>query len=1364
MVVVFGTVKDFSTAKKLEGVTITVFKNGAKLVEVPTNASGKYEVNLDYGAEYKVMCSRKGFVSKNIVIDSRNIPEEDRTGGHGMNIDFTMMAELPGVDYSVLLEPFGKAKFDPAAGTIQWDIEYTTRMRDAQARLLKEYEERKKREANAEAEFAKLMTAGNAAMTASDFKKAVASFTEALTLKPDDAVATAKLSDARMRLEAADAEAKRTGDYAALIKEADGLFGKKTYEAAKAKYEAALDIKETEAYPKQRIREIEVILAELAKKDEEERKAKELMEKYQAAIAAADAAFKAENWDQATAKYTDAGALKPEERYPKDQIALIATKKSEAAKKAEDERKARELQAKYDALIAAGDVAFKASSWDIATTKYTEAGNLKPDEKYPKDQLAAIAKKKEEEAKKADEERLARELQQKYQAAIAQADIAFTAARYDEAETKYNEALGFKPEEKYPKDQLAAIGRKREELSKKAEDERKAKELEDQYKALLAEAMQAGSNEQWDAAIGKYSEASALKPKEQYPKDQIAAMQRKKDEALKKAEDERKARELQEKYDAAIAAADGAFQKEEWDGAQTKYTEASGLKPAERYPVDQLAAIVQRKAEAEERRKQQELQAKYDAVIAVADGAFGKEDFAAAKTKYLEASGLKPDERYPKDRIAEADARIAEKAKREEEERLARERDSKYNELITRADRNFSAEKLAQALGDYKDASVLKPDERHPRERIADIESRLDAAAKAKAEEERLARERADKDKRYGEIIVAADRDFTAKRYEAARTGYSDALGVKPEEQHPKNRLTEIESILAELARKEAADREAAEKAARDRAAKEEADRLAAELSAQERARAEEEARRKREEEADLQRRYQAAITAGDIAFQGTEFERARDKFTEALGLKPEEKYPKDRLAAIDAELAKLARNKSEAERLAEQRRRDEEERLRREQEDAERRRLAADDERARLEAERLAQAERDAEARRREEDRLRREREDAKATEERYRATIVRADEALAAKDYQLARGTYAEASDLRPSETYPLAKIEQIDRLLAEQERLRQEAELAEERARKEREERNSRRSTTVDPRKEQEAEQFLKDAFEREEREKWERIRKLREDLIAQEAAKAEEAARRRDAAVQDKQRTEDQRAGLYQGDETRRQVSAEQVQNYKDGLDREEARRRERNSDVSMQQHEATLTHQDRVATETTVRQEQQTRTGEAVAQRTDQLLSAEARRTEQAAQRTTAQRSQVEQVIEQEADRQRKAVLSNEERMQLVEDEKRAAMVREAGYAQASEQARARNKQLIDATPVSQQRAFADYNQNRLALEYPQGVTEESYTEGNKVIIRRVVVNGNKADEYSKVIAKWGTFYFKNGQSITEAIWTNETEG
>ena len=39
-VYVYGTVKDYVSSKKLDGITVTVFKNGGKLAEVVTNASG----------------------------------------------------------------------------------------------------------------------------------------------------------------------------------------------------------------------------------------------------------------------------------------------------------------------------------------------------------------------------------------------------------------------------------------------------------------------------------------------------------------------------------------------------------------------------------------------------------------------------------------------------------------------------------------------------------------------------------------------------------------------------------------------------------------------------------------------------------------------------------------------------------------------------------------------------------------------------------------------------------------------------------------------------------------------------------------------------------------------------------------------------------------------------------------------------------------------------------------------------------------------------------------------------------------------------------------------------------------------------
>ncbi len=332
-VYVYGTVKDYVSSKKLDGITVTVFKNGGKLAEVVTNASGKYEFNLDYGSDYKLVYSKAGMVSKNISIDTKNIPEEERVGGHGMNVEMTLFTELPGIDFTVLQQPIGKAKFDPTTKEVTWDLQYTEQVRSEIQRLMKEYDEKKKREANAEEEYAKMMAAGDAAMGGADYKKAVENFTSALGLKAGDAKATAKLSDAKMKLDELEGNKKEAEKYAALIKEADGLFGKKDYTNAMAKYQAASAVKEEEAYPKGKMKECQAFIDELAKKAEEEKKAKELEEKYKSALAAADGAFKADKLEDARAKYTEASGVKPDEKYPKDQIALIGQKLEEKAKK-----------------------------------------------------------------------------------------------------------------------------------------------------------------------------------------------------------------------------------------------------------------------------------------------------------------------------------------------------------------------------------------------------------------------------------------------------------------------------------------------------------------------------------------------------------------------------------------------------------------------------------------------------------------------------------------------------------------------------------------------------------------------------------------------------------------------------------------------------------------------------------------------------------------------------------------------------------------------------------------------------------------------------------------------------------------------
>jgi hypothetical protein len=57
---------------------------------------------------------------------------------------------------------------------------------------------------------------------------------------------------------------------------------------------------------------------------------------------------------------------------------------------------------------------------------------------------------------------------------------------------------------------------------------------------------------------------------------------------------------------------------------------------------------------------------------------------------------------------------------------------------------------------------------------------------------------------------------------------------------------------------------------------------------------------------------------------------------------------------------------------------------------------------------------------------------------------------------------------------------------------------------------------------------------------------------------------------------------------------------------------------------------------------------------------------------------------------------------------------------------------------------------------------PEGVTENSFKLGEKMVTERTVKVGNKIDKFRKVVSKTGTYYFKNGKSISEGTWKQET--
>jgi hypothetical protein len=989
---VTGTVK--KNKKKLEGAIVTLYKGSAIVQQISTPANGKFAFKLDQEADYTLSITKGGHITKKFVFSTRGVPEDrakEPFGGQDLEVSIFEMPKDPNIVAqinSILSQPMAKFFYDDKQKEVDFDKNYSQSVRDALARLQtvedeanKKAEEDAKKNADAEKNAAALEAAiaskyqaaiakGDAAFGKKDYTTARAGYTEALDIKPGEAYPKGKIIEIEKLLADAAKNAGLEADYKAAIAKGDAALAAKTYDAAKAGYTDALKLKPAEAYPKTKLAEIDKLLADAAKNAE-------LNAKYDAAIAKADKALAAKTYDAAKAGYNEALGLKPAEAYPKTKLAEIDKLLADLANK---EKAEKELQAKYDAAIAKADKALAAKTYDAAKAGYTEALGFKPAEAYPKTKIAEIDKLLADLAAK---DKTEKELNDKYNAAIAKGDKALAAKTYDAAKAGYTEALGLKAAEQYPKDKIAEIDKLLAELANKEKAEKdklaKEKELNDKYNAAIAKADKALAAKTYDAAKAGYNEALGVKSAEQYPKDKIAEI----DALIAK---ELGAKELNAKYDAAIAKADKALAAKTYDDAKTGYNEALGFKPAEAYPktklaeIDKLLADAASKDKAEKDRlaKEKELAEKYAAAIAKADAALGTKDYTNAKAAYNEALTYKTTEKYPKDKIAEIDAILA-------KEMGAKAAEEKYKAAIAKGDAALAKKDYTTAKAGYTDAVGLKPAEQYPKDKLAEIDKALGDAA---AEKDKLAKA-AELEAKYKAAIAKADAALKVKTYDAAKTSYNEALGLKPAEQYPKDKIAEIDALIAkDMGAKELDEKYKAAVAKADAALKAktydaaktgynealgfkpaeaypktklaEIDKLLADAAAKD---ANEKDRLAKEKE--LAEKYAAAIAKADAALGTKDYANAKSAYTEALGFKPAEKYPKDKIAEIDAILAKEM---------------------------------------------------------------------GAKAVEEKYKAAIAKGDAAMETKDYSGAKTQYTTALSLKPTEQYPKDKLAEIEKALAE------------------------------------------------------------------------------------------------------------------------------------------------------------------------------------------------------------------------------------------------------------------------------------------------------------------------------------------
>jgi tetratricopeptide (TPR) repeat protein len=709
----------------------------------------------------------------------------------------------------------------------------------------------------------------------------------------------------RLEKEKAEAEASRLAaiqaekdkNYSEAITKADNLFNEKQYENARNEYRTAQTVKPEETYPQQRIAEIGNLMAQLSA----------AQKAYEDAITKGDREFKAEKFDAAKLAYNDAQKAKPEETYPGEQIAKIdSTVETRARLAAEAEaekvRLAQEAAAaeaarlaaiqaekdkNYNEAITKADNLFNEKQYENARNEYRVAQTVKPEETYPQQRITEIGT-------------LMAQLsaaQKAYEEAVAKADREFKAEKFDAAKLAYADAQKAKPEETYPGEQIAKIDstvetRTRLAAEAEAEKVRLAQEAaaaeaarlaaiqaekDKNYSEAITKADNLFNEKQYESARNEYRTAQTVKPEEAYPQKRITEI----GTLMAQLSAAQKA------YDEAVAKGDREFKAEKFDAAKLAYADAQKAKPEESFPGEQIAKIdstvetrarLAAEAEAEKVRLAQEAAAaeaarlaaiqaekdkNYSEAITKADNLFNEKNYESARNEYRAAQTVKPEETYPQQRITEIGTLMAQLSAAQKA----------YEDAVAKADREFKAEKFDAAKLAYADAQKAKPEETYPGEQIAKIDSTVETRArlaaeaeaerirlekeKAEAEASRLAAIQAEKDKNYSEAITKADNLFNEKNYESARNEYRTAQTVKPEETYPQQRITEIEKNLAALAQA------------------------------------------KKEQEL-LDRNYANAIQQADRFFAGKTYDQSKGKYNEALTLKPEESYPKERIAEID--------------------------------------------------------------------------------------------------------------------------------------------------------------------------------------------------------------------------------------------------------------------------------------------------------------------------------------------------------------------------------------------------------------------------------------------------------------------------------
>ncbi len=807
----------------LSRATANLYEGSNKVKSVQTGSDGSFSFRLDMNKQYTIEVEKDGLVSKRISFNT-SLPDEEK--GTWMNeFSIGLVKKCNGVDYSVLTEPVDKISFDAKRREFVSDKNYVSGMRSRIENMLIKNDQCMLNQYEA------AVKKGDQLAAQKNYQEALAAYKEAQEIYPTEMYPGKQISEINNQMSKQQNSAEV---YKKLIEEADALASQQKYAEALQKYKGAASLNPQEAYARQKVAEIEKAMAQ----EQAARQAAQSNEdRYNQAMAKASVAYTRKDYPAAKQYYQEALAIKPAESLPQtrmQEIETILAKKAadDASRAAESSRKAA-FENDYKALIAQADGQYKAKQYDEARQNYAKALTLKPSDPYPAQRVKAI-----ENAAAAEQAARQKSIDDAYEAAMAAANNAIAQNQFPLAQEQLQKALAVKPGDVSANNRFA-------EVNAMAEDYTKRKSQEEQYKKIINAAD--GYLQQKDLVKARevYTQALAIKPGDQYAQNKIAAI-----DYSFAADQAAKIKATEERYRAAVNAANTAITQASYTQAKEYLNNALAIKPGDVYATGK-SAEVEKLIEEQRKQKEQEqlLASQYQAAIASADQSFNTRDYAAALTSYNKALQLKPGDAYANQKITSIENILTAESVHKQ-----KQLDDAFKSAMDRGTAAQIAKDYQMAKNAFQEALAVKPADQSAKAKIAETDLLIRQA------EEKLAAEQARKLK-YDSNIKMADQYLAQKDYVNAKAGYEQALNIQPGEDYPRQKLDEISKAIAEK------------------------EKLLADQQARENA-------------------YQMALVSGDKFFRAKEYLQAREEYNRALLLKPEEAFPKTKVVEIDKLIA----------------------------------------------------------------------------------------------------------------------------------------------------------------------------------------------------------------------------------------------------------------------------------------------------------------------------------------------------------------------------------------------------------------------------------------------------------------------------